>query len=77
MAAILYYITPIIFGIAGLLGIWKLFAAKGGWKIISIGAILLAVNFLIPLIAAPNDWITYIILWVAGVCFIIGFILAK
>jgi len=77
MAAI-PYITIVIFGIAGLLGIWKLFAAKGGWRMISIGAVLLAVCFLMDLIAATaNPWIKLIILWVAGVCFIIGFILAK
>lgn len=71
-------ITVIIFGIAGLLAIWKLFVAKGAWRMMSIAGILLGIFFLLDVIAANlNPWVGFIILWIAGIFLILGYILSK
>jgi|GEM_PF-5728697 len=71
-------ITVIIFVIAGLLAIWKLFVAKGAWRMMSIAGILLGICFLLAVVATTlNPWVGAFILWIAGIFLILGYILAK
>ena len=71
-------ITVIIFCIAGLLAIWKLFVAKGAWRMMSIAGILLGIFFLLAVVAMTlNPWVGAIILWIAGIFLILGYILSK
>lgn len=73
-------IAVIIFGIAGLLAIWKLFVAKGAWRMMSIAGILLGIHFLLAVVAPASNtlvWVGAIILWIAGIFLILGYILSK